>query len=220
MGSTTETAPNCALLSASKIKEHGWTESLIRRFLDPPDATAPNPMFRSAARVRLYDLVRILNVEASPGWQAAKAVASRRSAASSRASTRRASDVVEKAGRFKVTLPVLSDKTLYRLAVDHRNELRNNRDDFEYATTESVDESTLRRWGVNYLRHVLTGYDSQIGRFAGKPGVRSAEAITRRAIYGTIAATYPGLAEECRRQQAEREDHRVRARQGVTDTRW
>ena len=123
-------------LSASKVRERGWTDSLIRRFLNPPDATAPNPMFRSAAPVRLYDLVRVLGVEASPGWQAAKVVASRRSAASSQASTRRASDVVEKAGRFRVTLPVLGDETLYRRAVDHRNELRSYRDDFEYAAME------------------------------------------------------------------------------------
>lgn len=144
MGSTTETGPNGALLKASKVKERGWTDSLIRRFLDPPDATAPNPMYRSAARVRLYDLTRILNMEARPEWQAAKVVASRRSAVSSRASTRRASDVVELAGRFIVTLPVLSDETLYRLAVDHRKKLMNNRDDFENATMEGVDEWTLR----------------------------------------------------------------------------
>jgi len=207
MGPATESAPNGALLSASKIRERGWTDSLVRRFLDPPDTTAPNPIYRSAARVRLYDLTRVLKVEASPEWQAAKVVASRRSVASSRASTRRALDVVERAGQFEVTLPVLRDETLFRRAVDHRNELRNNRDGFEHATMESVDESTLRRWGVNYLRHVLTEYDSQIGRFAGKPGVRSVEAITRQVIYGTIAATYPGLAEECRRQQAERANH-------------
>lgn len=207
MGLTKESAaPKRQRLSASKVKERGWTGSLIRRFLDPPDATAPKPTFRSASPLRLYDVERVLGMEASPAWQAAKALASSRSAASSQASARRASDVVGAAGRFRVTLPVLDNETLYRRAVDHRNRLRSHRGDFEYAPIGNLDESMLRRWAVNYLRHVLTENDSQIGRFAGKPGVRSAKAITRRRTYETIAATYPGLAGECRRQQAERPD--------------
>jgi len=210
MPPTTSTAPKGERLSASKVKERGWTDSLIQRFLGDADATAANPVFRSAAPVRLYDLKPVLCAEASPDWQAAKGAASKRSALSSQASVRRASDVVDKANRFKVTLPVLGDDVLFRRAVAHRNRVRSYREDFELATMETVDESTLRRWAVNYLRHALTGYDSQIGRFAEKPGFRSAESITRSRIYGTIAATYPGLAEECRRQEAERGDYRVR----------
>lgn len=205
MASTMDTTPKGEYLSASKVKERGWTDSLIRRLLGHPDATAPNPMFRGAAPVRLYDLEKILSAEESPGWQVAKALASTRSATASQASVRRAAAVVEKARRFTVTLPVLADDELYRRAVVHRNEVRNYREDFEHATVESVDESTMRPWSVNYLRHVLTGYDSQIGRFAGEPGVRSAETITRQRVYMTIA-TYPGLAEECRPQLAEREN--------------
>ena len=30
------------------LKSRGWTVRLIRRFLDPPDALAPNPHYRSA----------------------------------------------------------------------------------------------------------------------------------------------------------------------------
>lgn len=46
-------------LSTLKLKERGWTDGMIRRFLGEPDATRPNPHYKCAAPMKLYELKRV-----------------------------------------------------------------------------------------------------------------------------------------------------------------
>jgi hypothetical protein len=72
--------------------------------------------------------------------------------------------------------------------------------DFRAATLES-DPSFLQRITVNYLRHRLSRYDSELERLFGKVGVRDAYAALNLKVYSAIADAYPELADECRRQE-------------------
>lgn len=51
--------------SVPELKARGWTRTLIERFLPEADATRPNPMFRSAAPMRLYCQQRVVAIEAT-----------------------------------------------------------------------------------------------------------------------------------------------------------
>ena len=53
-------------LTKSRLKDRGWTESLINKFLGEPDLTKDNPMYRCAAPMCLYSLKRIEQVELLP----------------------------------------------------------------------------------------------------------------------------------------------------------
>ena len=76
--------------TAAQLKRRGWTDKLITDLLGPPDRTAPNPVYRSAARMRLYQRERVevaeqhhtfvqhLNKSASRRHSAAKASQNRR----------------------------------------------------------------------------------------------------------------------------------------------
>jgi hypothetical protein len=51
------------LFTMRQLKQRGWTAALIKKFLDPPDATRPNPHYKSAAPMRLYMATRVEAVE-------------------------------------------------------------------------------------------------------------------------------------------------------------
>ena len=65
-------------LTASQLKERGWTEGLIRSVLGAPDKRRKNPNYRSAAPLRLYFLGRVLDAEQQPSVRARAPAAHRR----------------------------------------------------------------------------------------------------------------------------------------------
>ena len=42
------------LLTMAGLRERGWSDVMIRDYLGEPDATRPNPRYRSAAPMKLY----------------------------------------------------------------------------------------------------------------------------------------------------------------------
>jgi hypothetical protein len=61
----------CKLVTLSTLKERGWTNAAVRRWLGQEDATLPNPYYRSAgAPMRLFVLRRVEAVEATPEFRA------------------------------------------------------------------------------------------------------------------------------------------------------
>jgi hypothetical protein len=50
---------------SSELKQRGWTEGLIRKFLPKPDETKTNPIIRSAAPMKLYKIKRVEKIEKS-----------------------------------------------------------------------------------------------------------------------------------------------------------
>lgn len=61
-----------------------------------------------------------------------------------------------------------------------------------------------QRWAVNFIRHNLTEYDSQLDEVAGRAGVNEAVDKIRARVLDKIADIYPELAHECHRQKRER----------------
>ena len=51
---------------AKLIEERPWSKAMVGEFLGEPDRTAPNPNYRSGPPMRLYDLKRIEQAEATP----------------------------------------------------------------------------------------------------------------------------------------------------------
>ncbi|MDI2132124.1 hypothetical protein [Yinghuangia seranimata] len=66
------------LVPRAALRRRGWTEAGIGRFLGVADAQAPNPVFRSAHPMRLFDLARVEGVEATEEWLAWRAESEQR----------------------------------------------------------------------------------------------------------------------------------------------
>jgi hypothetical protein len=200
-------------LTASALRARGWTDAAIRRFLGTPDAIARNPVFRSAAPMKLYDAERVAAVESSPEWQAWRAESEVRRVAAAAGAQRRRDGTVAAVAAVEIRLPALERAELERRAVEHRNRRAADRaerrgwwDDYDPATVEGVDEATLARWSVNYLRHQGTRYDATLGDLYAQVGRHEAAALLRRRIYEEIGRAYPWLAGEADRQRQEREE--------------
>ena len=50
---------------SSELKQRGWTDGLIKKFLPNPDETKTNPVIKSAAPMKLYKIKRVERIEKS-----------------------------------------------------------------------------------------------------------------------------------------------------------
>lgn len=193
-----------SLLSSTQLKERGWTPALVKKFLGLPDATKPNPYYRSAAPMQLYALARVEVCEQEDCWKQAAAKAAVRSEAGKTAAARKAAVLITQAERMSITIVRLPLDTLVNRAIAsynafHEEMLWERGHDYERASEQS-DPAFLERITVNYIRHNLTEYDTHLEEVAGQVGVSEAGRVIRRRVYAQIAACYSEYAEECMRQ--------------------
>ena len=81
-----EPTPSKQLLTLTELLERpGWTRAGVTRFLGDPDATKPNPRYRSAAPTRLYGPARVEATEATPEFGSWRAASEARSAKAAQA---------------------------------------------------------------------------------------------------------------------------------------
>jgi|GEM_PF-3399811 len=85
--------------------ERGWAPSLIDRLLGPPDRTAPNPHYRSAAPMKLRRLDRVEAAEATPEFRTEAERAEARRERSRRAAQEAARQRIAEALRAPIADP-------------------------------------------------------------------------------------------------------------------
>lgn len=201
--------PMQTLLAAPALKERGWTEGLMKRFLGEPDELRDNPRYRSAAPLRLYAAQRVEAAEATPEFAAARKGSARRSVSAEKAAETRRTRLLAEVDALQVTVPALPRSKLLNAAIqaynDYNSEYAFDRNDFYYVpATAASDDAFLTRIQVNYLRHTLSRYDRHLEDVAGKTGVAEAVCRIREKVYAAIAEAYPEFADECHRQLAAR----------------
>jgi hypothetical protein len=198
-------------LSLAGLRHRGWTPSMVAKLLGAPDKTVRNPHFRSAPPSRLYAVSRVAAAEATDAFAALATAAAQRAANSRAAAQRRRRAVLAEVEGLDIRVPRLSPECLTRRAVAHRNHrdavraCRYGDHTAAPASPDAAEPGALRRWQVNYLRHVLTDYDAVLDGLHGSAGRAEAECLLRRRVYEAIGAAYPHLAAECRRQLNERQ---------------
>jgi len=184
------------------LREHGWTDAAIKRFLGEPDKRVPNPHYKSGPEMKLYAVARVLEIEKAPAWQEwLAASASRKRGAQTAVETKRVK-LIEYAEAMRITVPEMPRDKVTALACRHYN-MRSRDDDMP--ADKNSDEAFLERISVNYLRHQMSSYERQLMAVYGKVGVEEGVRIIRRKVYAAIAAAYPYFDGECKRQKEYRE---------------
>jgi hypothetical protein len=97
-----------------------------------------------------------------------------------------------------ITVPKLPLNTLTLLAVQHYNKKQLEHNKQPSAHTLCPAEF-LNRITVNFLRHILTPYDSYTKKYKHK-GEHTFQAIRKHTL-NAIATQYPHLKHECRKQK-------------------
>ena len=103
-------------LTMAALRERGWTDAMIRDYLGEPDATRPNPRYRSAAPMKLYLAQRAEAAEASSEWAERKAYGDRRRAAGVAVADRKRAETNALARQLAAALLTGYDRAYSRLA--------------------------------------------------------------------------------------------------------
>ena len=186
-------------LTMAGLRERGWTDVMIRDYLGEPDATRPNPRYRSAAPMKLYLAERAEAAEASPEWADRKALAARRRAVGVAAADRKRAETAALARQLAADLvaSLVFPADPRQAAIESFNKWHSGdctcpgwyKVGFCDKRADASDSPEfLHRITVNYVRHRLTGYDRASNRLAGRVGHQDAHEILRAEVNAVIEA--------------------------------
>lgn len=187
-------------LTQSEILELGWTKSMIGKYL--PDPTLkPNPRYKKAAPMKLWNRQDVLDAMDSEVFKAAMEKASKRKAAAEKACATKAKKTVEEmtAVGNGLKIKIIPDENLRHRTLQAKQNWEREHGNFAYIPFDITPE-TMERWIVNYIRHNLVKYDTALERLYGKCGRYEAYPEFKRIVLEKIAAAYPKYTEECKRQ--------------------
>ncbi|WP_147255499.1 hypothetical protein [Streptomyces sp. PT12] len=154
-------------------------------------------------------MVRVVRrEERRPGLAAARVLRRRRAESLRRARLRRRERGLDAIRGVALELPALSAAELCALAVRHRNLRDAKRAALSWGhrpsavSAESAVPAELARWQVEYLRDVLAPHSLLVEALPpGRSRAEGSRLLTER-VFAAIAAAYPVLSRECRRQRA------------------
>jgi hypothetical protein len=193
--------------SKSGLKQRGWTDRAIERFLKHPDKEAPNPHYKSASPMKLYLLTRVDDIERSGEFQAFQNKNKTKIESSRKAVQTKRERLLAEVQGWNIKIEKREHQELVKNAIRSYNTFKENiawergRDDYDYEPASlNSDWGFLERITVNFLRHNLSDYDNRLETLFGKVGKAEAYNILNRKIYDKIAQVYPQLSDECERQ--------------------
>ncbi|WP_326599613.1 hypothetical protein [Streptomyces sp. NBC_01803] len=188
-----------AYCSPDALRARGWTPFLVRAFLGAPDETAPEALYLTA---------RVRAAERRPDFVAARDLRRRRAVALREATARRRREALEAIRTAPADLPRLSPAELTARAVQHRNVRDAERATLSWGhrprpvRAESASPGELARWQVEFLRDTLAPLVLLLEALPPGGSRTEGRRLLTGRIYGAIAAAYPALTAECRRQRA------------------
>ena len=195
------------MITQSTIIEMGWTKTMITKFLPEP-ILKDNPHYNNAAPMKLWRKNDVMEIMATPEFIEAMEKAAKRKEAAGKAKQTKQKKLAEEMEKVIASLSVLivPEKNLIKRTIKAKNEwyafnasLRNEWLDCE-VTVGGVDDSTLNRWVVNFIRHRLVRYDDALRLMDGRVGKYDVYPEFKRAVLEKIAEAYPNYAAECQRQ--------------------
>lgn len=187
-------------LTKMEIKERGWTEWAIKKFLGQPDELKNNPVYRSAPKMQLWKIDTIENAEKNDDflkWK--KSIANKRQKLSEHSKKRhetKKSLLIEWVDSLQIIIPKYEKTHLYNIAIKNYNDLRNNRGEYEkiiYENYQKLDKNFLNRITVNAIMYGFSDYDEYLSQVKGMSGASDIRDKLKRKIITAIHQTYPHI---------------------------
>ena len=195
------------MVAQTTIIGMGWTKTMITKFLPEP-ILKDNPHYKNAAPMKLWRKNDVMEIMQTPEFIEAMEKAAKRKEAAGKAKQtkkKKLSDEMEKV-IASLSVRIIPEKNLIKNTIRAKNEwykfnasLRNDWLDCE-VTAGGVNEDTLKRWVVNYIRHNLINYDAALELMDGRVGKYDVYPEFKRAVLMKISEAYPTYAAECQRQ--------------------
>lgn len=193
------------LITQTSLIGRGWTKALVNKYYPKPSQLRNNPIGKSLAKVKLYDLNIIIKIEQTESFKNDLSKAKKRSASMLAVSMQKRADLLKQIDNMSITVEYLKTDKLVKKSIKHYNDFQKYNGNFnsDLASNKS-DSKFLKRIVINYIRHELTRYDKAIDALLGKVGKKEAFIRLNQRIYQKIADIYPDYAEESLRQLQEK----------------
>lgn len=202
-----KTKDKVTYICLSQVKEMGFNDKLVKDLLPEP-ILKDNPYYKKAMPMKLWDetiVKKAMETEAYKAYQIKRA--KRQESAKKAVKTKTDKLIAE----IEAKIPTISVKRIDFTSLknkalqskqswyDYQADIRNS---WEWRkTVNGADEATIRRWMVNYIRHKLTTYDSELEIIFNRTGKDKGFVLLHNAVLDKIAETYPELADECDNQK-------------------
>ena len=171
-----------------------WTDSLIKKYIPQPDLIKMNPYFRGASEMKLYELRKIEEIEKLNEFQIDFQKSLKRKLVSKKTVQTKKEKLLTVIDSLEIKVECKERNQLIKESVDSYN---NRRRDNDFNEINEIDQDTLERLMVNYIRHRLTSYEKHLDTIFSKVGKNEAYLLLNKKIYNSISEIYPYLKEEC-----------------------
>ena len=189
------------LISKPGLRDRGWTDTMIQRYLPIHDAEKANPYYKCAAPMKLYMIDRIIKIEKRKSFMEMLAKSKERKALAQKAVTTKIDKVREFANSIDIDIPLSPKDQLIWEACNSYNDhkeyqaILNGYDRDWHVAGPHSDDAFLARICQNYLRHNCTDYDDMLDKLFGKVGVSVGHDIIKKRINDRIRELYPWIKE-------------------------
>jgi hypothetical protein len=171
-----------------------WTERLIKKYMPVPDAIKNNPHFRRASEMKLYKISRVESIEKKELFLIDFQKTTLRRKSSSKMVRTKKDNLLIQISELPISVEIIPRNELVPLVLDDYNDRNYYKD---YLTFRDLDQSTLERLTVNYIRHRLTSYNRCLDLIFSKVGKEDGYRLLNERIYKSISESYPDLTGEC-----------------------
>jgi hypothetical protein len=187
-------------LTKAAIKERGWTDSAIKKFLGSPEENRKNPHYRSGPPMQLWRVETVCEAEQNPefiDWKTKHDC--RREGLKKRAieqHQQRRSLLMEWVNSLAIEVPKYSEDQLFKFAIENYNDLWSDRGKFEkliYQDFKKLDPEFLHRITINALLYALSNYEYHLAEVEGLTGASEARSSLKRRILTSIHRVYPNI---------------------------
>lgn len=195
-------------ISQAEILKMGWTKSLISKFLPEP-ILVTNPYYKNAAPMKLWYKDIVLEIMEDENFKQAYNASLKRKASANKAVKSKKIKLEEDIDKLLDTITVkivppdeLKVKTIHAKQswYDENESCKNVEYCYQRIRADEIDEKTMNRWIVNYIRHNLISYDKGLKYMKNKVGCHEVYITFRNAVLEKIFQAYPMYEEECKRQ--------------------
>lgn len=176
------------------ISVRKWTDRLIKKYMPEPDLIKNNPHYRQASKMKLYKITRVESIEKNEQFLIDFQKTTLRRKSSVKMVETKKDNLLIEIYELPISVEFIPINELVPLVIDDYNDRNYYKD---YLTLRDLDQSTLERLTVNYIRHQLTSYDQCLGLIFSKVGKKEGYRLIKERIYKCISESYPELTGEC-----------------------
>lgn len=190
----------------SELRERGWTETGIKKFLKSPDRHIENHLYPNAAPMGLFKKSRASRIENSNEYKEWVKRNERKKEGAHKAHQTKMNGLLEELQEYEIEIDEIDRSTLLALTVEHVKQHRSDSMREHLLQVLASDQVAQKVLMVNYLRHsVLCSKDISM-KLHHRIGRDAANHRLNQLVCSKIAEIYPYLSEEAYKQREEHMD--------------